>query len=201
MIAVITGDIVNSQREHAEIWLRSLKKLLASWSETPETWEIYRGDEFQLKCSKEDAFWKAVAVKSLIKTHENLDVRLAIGIGEEDFKSEKITESNGSVYVNSGRLLSSIKEDHINLAIATPDAQLNEDLNLLFKWTLLDFDNWSAVSAEIIHMLTQQPNISQEQAAKKLSISQSSVSQRLKRANFELLLETDRYYRKKISQL
>lgn len=201
MIAVITGDIVNSQREHAEIWLRSLKKLLASWSETPETWEIYRGDEFQLKCSKEDAFWKAVAVKSLIKTHENLDVRLAIGIGEEDFKSEKITESNGSVYVNSGRLLSSIKEDHINLAIATPDAQLSEDLNLLFKWTLLDFDNWSAVSAEIIHMLTQQPNISQEQAAKKLSISQSSVSQRLKRANFELLLETDRYYRKKISQL
>ncbi len=201
MIAVITGDIVNSQREHAEIWLRSLKKLLASWSETPETWEIYRGDEFQLKCSKEDAFWKAVAVKSLIKTHENLDVRLAIGIGEDDFKSEKITESNGSVYVNSGRLLSSIKEDHINLAIATPDAQLNEDLNLLFKWTLLDFDNWSAVSAEIIHMLTQQPNISQEQAAKKLSISQSSVSQRLKRANFELLLETDRYYRKKISQL
>ena len=201
MIAVITGDIVNSQKEHAETWLKSLKNLLASWSETPETWEVYRGDEFQVKCSREEALLKAVAIKSLINTHENLDVRLAIGIGDEDFKSEKITESNGSAYVNSGRLLSEIKEDHRNLAIATPDAQLNEDLNLLFKWTLLDFDNWSAVSAEIIHMLTQEPNISQEQAAQKLSISQSSVSQRLKRANFDLLLETDRYFRKKITQL
>ena len=40
-----------------------------------------------------------------------------------------------------------------------------------------------------------------EQAAQKLNISQSSVSQRLKRANYDLILETDKYFRKKISQL
>jgi hypothetical protein len=30
---------------------------------------------------------------------------MAIGIGEESFSSEKITESNGTAYVHSGRLL------------------------------------------------------------------------------------------------
>lgn len=201
MIAVITGDIVNSQKEHAETWLNKLKNLFASWARSPENWEIYRGDEIQIKCTPEEAFWKSVSIKSLIKTHENLDVRLAIGIGEEDFASEKITESNGSAYVYSGRLLSEIKEDGRNFSIATSNSTINQDLNLLFKWTSLDWDNWSAVSAEMIHMLSQQPHISQEQAAQKLNISQSSVSQRLKRANYELLLETDRYFRKKIKQL
>ncbi len=201
MIAVITGDIVNSQQSDTELWLQKLKNLLAGWAESPAQWEIYRGDEFQYKCKVDEVFWKVISIKSLVKTFENLDVRIAVGIGNEVFTSEKITESNGSAYVNSGRLLNDIKAEGRTLAIKTPNDNVDLDLNTLFKWVSLDFDNWSAVSAEIIHLLIQDQSLNQEQAAQQLNISQSSVSQRLKRANYDLILETERYFRKKISQL
>ncbi|MBP6378618.1 MAG: winged helix-turn-helix transcriptional regulator [Kaistella sp.] len=201
MIAIITGDIINSQKTDSELWLPKLKELLGRWSATPETWEVYRGDEFQLKCSVDEVFNKSLAIKSLIKTFENLDVRLAIGIGNEVFLSEKITESNGSAYVNSGRLLNDIKTDGRTLAIQTETDKVNRDLNILFKWTSIDFDNWTVATAEIIHRLLINPELTQEELAKELNITQSSVSQRIKRSNFDLILETDLYFRKKITEL
>ncbi|SFI71535.1 SatD family (SatD) [Kaistella treverensis] len=201
MIAIITGDIINSQMSDSELWLPKLKDLMASWSESPENWEIYRGDEFQLKCSVDEVFRKALLLKSLIRTFENLDVRLAIGIGNEVFLSEKITESNGSAYVNSGRLLTEIKSQGKTLAIQTENDKVNRDLNILFKWAAIDFDNWTAATAEIIHQLLVNPALTQDELAKALNITQSSVSQRLKRANFDLLQETDQFFRKKIAEL
>lgn len=201
MIAIITGDIINSQKSDTEAWLPNLKDLLGTWSETPSNWEVYRGDEFQLKCSVDEVFHKALLIKSLIKTAENLDVRIAIGIGNEIFRSEKITESNGSAYVNSGRLLTDIKALGKTLAIQTENDKVNRDLNILFKWAAIDFDNWTAATAEIIHQLLRNSDLTQEELARELNITQSSVSQRLKRANFELLQETDQYFRKKIAEL
>ncbi|WP_304344591.1 helix-turn-helix domain-containing protein [Chryseobacterium koreense] len=50
-------------------------------------------------------------------------------------------------------------------------------------------------------MILKNPKISQEEIAKKFKITQSSVSQRIKRANLDLILETDQYFRKKIAEL
>lgn len=201
MIAVITGDIINSQNSNTEVWISGLKNLLKNWGATPKEWEIYRGDEFQLKCEIDNVFRYFVAIKSLIRTYENLDVRIAIGIGEEQFSSEKITESNGSAYVNSGRLLNELKAQGRTLAIRTPDEKLDRDLNMVFKWCSVDFDNWTAAVSEIIHEFITNENITQEDLARKLNITQSSVSQRSKRANLELIKETDHYFRKKIVEL
>lgn len=201
MIAIITGDIINSQNSSSEIWLPELKNLFVQWSPTPQTWEVYRGDEFQLKCSVSEVFAKALMIKSLIKTFDNLDVRLAIGIGNEIFLSEKITESNGSAYVNSGRLLGDIKTEARTLAIQTDNEKVTRDLNILFKWASIDFDNWTVATSQIIHRLLTQEGITQDQLAKDFNISQSSVSQRLKRANYDLIQETDVFFRKKIAEL
>lgn len=201
MIAIITGDIINSQKSDTELWLPELKNLLGLWSSTPENWEIYRGDEFQLKCNVDEVFRKAMLIKSLIKTFENLDVRIAIGIGNEVFLSEKITESNGSAYVNSGRLLTEIKTQGKTLVIQTENDKVNRDLNILFKWAAIDFDNWTAATAEIIYQLLSNSDLTQDELAKTLNITQSSVSQRLKRANFDLIQETDQFFRKKITEL
>lgn len=201
MIAIITGDIINSQKSETELWLPKLKNLMGSWSTTPENWEVYRGDEFQLKCSVDQVFHRALMLKSLIRTFENLDVRLAIGVGNEVFRSEKITESNGSAYVNSGRLLTDIKAQGRTLAIQTENEKVNRDLNILFKWASIDFDNWTAATAQIVHQLLCNAELTQDELAKELNITQSSVSQRLKRANFDLIHETDQFFRKKISEL
>jgi len=201
MIAVITGDIINSQHADTEVWITRLKHLLEKWGSAPDTWEIYRGDEFQFKCRIDDVFWRFLAIKSLIKSVENLDVRMAIGIGEESFSSEKITESNGTAYVNSGRLLNDLKSDGHTVAIKTSSDPVDRDLNILLKWSSKDFDNWTMATAEIIHEMIMNQDITQEDLAKRFAISQSSVSQRLKRANYELIVETNQYFRKKISEL
>lgn len=201
MIAIITGDLINSQQTDPESWLPRLKDLLESWVVGPQNWEIYRGDEFQVKSSVNDVFQKALMIKSLIKTAENLDVRLAIGIGNEVFLSEKITESNGSAYVNSGRLLNEIKHEGRSLAICTDNEKVNRDINILFKWASIDFDSWSVATAQIVHRMLINKDLTQEQLAKDLNITQSSVSQRLKRANYDLVLETDAFFRKKIAEL
>lgn len=201
MIAVITGDIINSQHADTEVWITKLKNLLENWGSTPQTWEIYRGDEFQFKCNIDDVFWYFLAIKSIIKSQENLDVRMAIGIGEESFSSEKITESNGTAYVHSGRLLNDLKSDGHTVAIKTSNESVDRDLNILLKWASKDFDNWTMATAEIIHEMIMNQDITQEDLAKKFTISQSSVSQRLKRANYELIIETNQYFRKKISEL
>ncbi|WP_431609610.1 SatD family protein [Chryseobacterium sp. 'Rf worker isolate 10'] len=201
MIAVITGDIINSQHADTEVWITKLKHLLEKWGSAPGTWEIYRGDEFQFKCKIDDVFWRFLAIKSLIKSQENLDVRMAIGIGEESFSSEKITESNGTAYVNSGRLLNDLKSDGHTVAIKTSSDPVDRDLNILLKWSSKDFDNWTMATSEIIHEMIMNQDITQEDLAKRFAISQSSVSQRLKRANYELIVETNQYFRKKISEL
>ena len=201
MIAVITGDIINSQQTETELWITQLKNLLEKWGSAPETWEIYRGDEFQLKCSIDDVFWRFLAIKSLIKSNENLDVRIAIGIGDESFSSEKITESNGTAYVNSGRLLNDLKSDGHTVSIKTSNSSVDRDLNILLKWSSKDFDSWTMATSEIIHEMIMNKDTTQEDLAKKFSISQSSISQRLKRANYELIVETNEYFKKKISEL
>ncbi|UKB86146.1 SatD family protein [Chryseobacterium sp. MEBOG06] len=201
MIAVITGDIINSQHADTEVWITRLKNLLDTWGSAPGTWEIYRGDEFQFKCSIDSVFWHFLAIKSLIKSQENLDVRIAIGIGEESFSSDKITESNGTAYVHSGRLLNDIKNDGHTVAIKTSSDAVDRDLNILLKWSSKDFDNWTMATAEIIHEMIMNQDITQEDLAKRFAISQSSISQRLKRANYELIVETNQYFRKKISEL
>lgn len=201
MIAVITGDIINSQHADTEVWITKLKNLLAKWGSSPHTWEIYRGDEFQMKCSIDDVFWRFLAIKSLIKSQENLDVRIAIGIGEENFSSEKITESNGTAYVNSGRLLNDLKSDGHTVSIKTSNDSLDRDLNILLKWSSKDFDSWTMATSEIIHEMIMNQDNTQEDLAKKFTISQSSISQRLKRANYDLIVETNHYFKKKISEL
>lgn len=201
MIAVITGDIINSQQTETELWITQLKNLLEKWGSAPEIWEIYRGDEFQLKCRIDDVFWRFLAIKSLIKSNENLDVRIAIGIGDENFSSEKITESNGSAYVNSGRLLNDLKSDGHTVSIKTSNSSVDRDLNILLKWSSKDFDSWTMATSEIIHEMIMNKDTTQEDLAKKFSISQSSISQRLKRANYDLIVETNEYFKKKISEL
>ena len=103
--------------------------------------------------------------------------------------------------MSSGRLLNDIKTDGRTLAIQTETDKVNRDLNILFKWTSIDFDNWTVATAEIIHRLLINPELTQEELAKELNITQSSVSQRIKRSNFDLILETDLYFRKKITEL
>jgi hypothetical protein len=201
MIAVITGDIVNSEQYPSSIWMPILKKVLNKYGVQPEIWDIYRGDEFQLKTSPLIALAAAIQIKAVIKSVKNLDVRIAIGIGDETYSGGRITEANGSAYKRSGRMFETLKEEKRTLALASGNDTQDHILNLMIKLALDFMDDWSTVSANTVAYTLEHPESSQEAMARHFKIKQSAVSQRQKRSRIQLLQELLEYYQLTIKQI
>ena len=201
MTAILTADIINSRKLSSKIWINDLKAFLNTFGQSPNDWEIYRGDEFQLEIKNpEDALLVAFQLKAFCKSIK-LDVRISIGFGEKTYKSRKITESNGSAFIRSGESFETLKKQKLNLAIRSPDTIFDEELNLMLKLSLSFMDNWLQQSAEFVIVAIQNPTLSQEEIGMLLGINQAAVSRRQKRANYELIKELDLYFRKKIKTL
>ena len=130
MIAIITGDIINSRSEDVNLWLPKLKEELNKIGKEPKYWEIYRGDSFQLQTTPMKALLIALNLKATIKQFKTLDVRMAIGIGTISYQVEKITESNGEAFINSGECFENLKKQ--TLAIKSPWPAFDETINLIY---------------------------------------------------------------------
>lgn len=199
MIAVITGDIIHSKHHKPEQWLELLKQLFKNAGTLVGQWEIYRGDEFQVEVpDPENALLMALLIKATIKKISTLDVRLSIGIGEKTYTGKKVSESNGPAFSNSGEQLSGMKRQKINLLLKSGNEALDKELNIILKLGSVIWDNWSEVSAELAVILLQNPKQVQEKIAQTLGIKQAAVSQRYKRAELALVLETEEYFKEKI---
>ena len=212
MVAIITGDIIASRKlVNQEKWLSPLKNLLATWGDSPKDWKLDRGDSFQVEITNiEDVLKKALEIKALIKqvapidehnTISTIDVRLAIGIGEKTYSGESISESNGSAFINSGEKFDVLKKENVTLGIKTPWQEFDEEINLYLKLAGTFMDKWSVSSAEIMQIILNNPNTTQEVIGAKLGIQQSGVSRRWNRANANEILEVEKIFRKKINTL
>lgn len=201
MIVILTGDIINSRKTTSKKWMEDLKSIFQTVGKSPNDWEIYRGDEFQLEIKNiEDALLIAFQIKAFFKSI-NLDVRMSLGFGDKTHKTRKITESNGSAFIRSGETFETLKKQKLNLAVNSGNATFDEDLNLMLKLSLSFMDNWLQQSGEFVVVAIQNPTLSQEEIGVKLGINQAAVSRRQKRANYELVKELDLYYRQKIKTL
>ncbi|MGB3776328.1 MAG: SatD family protein [Leeuwenhoekiella sp.] len=199
MIAIITGDIVNSREGNVEEWINLLKTTLNQYGGEPKHWEIYRGDSFQMATDPEQALLAAIHTKATIKQLKQLDVRMAIGIGEISYRPAKITESNGTAFIRSGACFESLKKQ--TLAVQTGEENLDLSLNIMLSLSLLIADHWSPTVASVIKMTLENPKLNQMEVAHLLDKSQSSVSEALKRGGFEEIMALNKYYKMKIATL
>ncbi|HAH54369.1 MAG TPA: hypothetical protein DCM02_03555 [Flavobacterium sp.] len=201
MIAIITGDIVNSRKLSSKIWIDGLKKLLNTFGKNPIEWDIYRGDEFQLEVKNpEDALVVALQIKSYFKSIK-MDVRMSIGLGDMTYKAKKISESNGTAFSRSGEVFETLKKQKINLAINSGNEAFDDEINLMLRLSLTFMDNWFIQSAEFVLTAIENPSLSQEEIGVKLGINQAAVSRRRKRAQFDLVMEVEKYFRNKIKTI
>lgn len=196
--SIITGDIINSRKGKNYEWLKSLKEVLNQFGKEPEQWEIYRGDSFQMEVPASDALKSAILIKASIKQYKELDVRLAIGIGEKDYQADKITESNGTAFVFSGECFESLKKS--GMAIKSNQKEFDETMNLYLDLASLIMNNWTPNSAEVVKISIENPNKTQEELAQILSISQSNISARMKRAGFDEIMRLEKHFRKLIQK-
>ena len=201
MIAIITGDIINSRGHNSMEWMSKLKSCLTQWGDTPSTWEIYRGDEIQLRIKVKHALFAAIQLKALIKSIKGLDIRMGIGVGSETYIGAGVSESNGTAYQRSGKTLEELKENKVTLMFTSSDEEYNKTMNLILKLASDFMDDWSPVSAEMVFLSLSRPNESQQNLAEQLNIKQSAVSQRKKRARLNLVEDLLAYYQRTINTI
>lgn len=201
MVSIITGDIIGSRQLQPKDWIDGLKKLFNLFGKNPIEWEIYRGDEFQIEIKNpEDALLSSLLIKAYLRTLK-LDARMSIGFGDKTHKAKKISESNGTAFIYSGELFETLKKQKTTLALKSGNADFDIKLNLMLRLSLTFMDNWLVPAAEFIVIAIQNPTLSQEEIGLKLGINQAAVSRRQKRAQFDLMMDLDRYFRSQIKEL
>lgn len=212
MLAVITGDIIDSRSlGNQEEWLIPIQSLFSKWGRVNETWEIFRGDSFQLEVLDPlDALQKAFLIKATIKSIIGdqlqkrmgpVDVRMSIGIGEKQNDFTPIGTRTGSAYFHSGEAFELLRKKEQNLMIKSDWEDFDREINLMFKLALIVMDNWTVNAAEIVAIGLENPSLKQIEIASMLELEQQSVSGRFKRAYFEELMELDNVYRLKLKKL
>lgn len=212
MVAVLTADLIDSSHYKEEVLeqvLNTLKEefifIANAYGEDIVRFKIYRGDSFQGVVKKpEEALQIALQLKTalnrihLMETRKSrayskiVDLKLAIGLGTQDFEREAISESNGQAFQFSGRTLDEMKTDIRKTRIKTAWEDVNGEFNTsLF---LLDTitDKWTTASAEVVYYLLR--GLKEKEVAAEINISQSAVNQRKKAAGWEAISAlVDRY--------
>lgn len=200
MQAILTGDIISSRKVDSEIWLNSLKALFGQYGVQPKDWEIYRGDSFQIKTEPAFALKLAYIIKANVKKLNQLDARIGIGIGDINYQSDKLSESNGDAFIFAGECFDSLKTN--TLAIKTTWPQFDLTINTMLEIFALTADGWTSKSAEMILKALQHPELNQQQLAAALNKkSQSAISAGLKRGGYDELLKLLNYYQQQLKNL
>ena len=146
----------------------------------------------------ENALYYAIRIKASLKSNENIDVRMAIGIGDITYNAHKVTESNGSAFVFSGEKFEMLKKDKQNLAIKSNWPAFDKEMNLCLKLSLMVMDNWTVTAAQIVNTILEHPGKSQEELGKIAGIKQNAISNRIRRAYFNEIMEVDGMFANKL---
>ncbi|MGV8878917.1 MAG: helix-turn-helix transcriptional regulator [Sphingobacteriaceae bacterium] len=196
---VLTGDIAGFTTippDKRVIIIKDLKKILNSWVAQPGYAEIFRGDSFQLLFKDiAEALKRAIQLRCWLKSQHAkknktlLDAKIAIGIGDIAYFSERILDADGEAFHLSGRTFDVMKAP--GLKIMTADETLNKQLDIILSLLDAIISTLTTGQAEVLFMLME--NKTQTDIATELNIAQSAVNNRIKLAQWKNIDKTLQY--------
>lgn len=195
MIAVITGDIINSRKVAVEEWQPKLRRFLQNRIKDSSKWEIYRGDSFQIQVNIEEVLEIVLLIKALIKTNSIIDVRISIGIGKGDFFANRVTESYGEAFIFSGESFETLKDK--TLTLKTTSSSFDEIFIPVFSLVSFIANQWKPVTAEIFFTALSNKELLQKEIAQLLKRDSTTVSRALKRAAYYEILSIIKLFNQK----
>ena len=211
--AIITGDIIHSTKLDAEYRTKlfnHIAKALKQWDKNYDMRsETFRGDSFQCLINKPVIALRILLIQKTFIRNLNpseiynvsnqrkpknqkqmiiptwiLDARIAIGIGNVDYISNRLASSNGEAFVLSGQLLDNLKSRKQSIGIATND-RYQDELETEFKLLDAIIAKTTALQCQVIlHKLL---GFTENHIAEKLKINQSAVNQRSMNGNWNAI--------------
>lgn len=192
---VITGDIIKSTTVKTE-WRETLLNSIRSVADelallTPLKLEFFRGDSFQVVVANpEEALKVAVLLRAGLKSKtpqeskNPWDARIALGIGDISYSSDKVVVSDGEAFHYSGWELDEIGKRR--LAVRTRWEDVNDELKVSTAFADDIISGWSFSQAFVIYsaLLYQIP---QREIAHKINKSAQNVSKLLGAAKENLI--------------
>ena len=197
-IGVITGDIIDSTKILEEGYrdkLLSTMHLAIQEMTDYKLWgrvkiEIFRGDSFQITVDEPTYITDiAIAFRSKLIANSGSDTRwdarLGLGIGEQEYLSEKISESDGQAFHLSGQAFDSLQKND-RLAILTPQTNINEELWVSTSFVDEIISNWTLLQASTFYTYITE-NLSQKEIATKEKKSPQAISKIFIAGKFNLI--------------
>ncbi len=197
-IGVITGDIIDSTKILEEGYrdkLLSTMHLAIQEMNDYKLWgrvkiEIFRGDSFQITVDEPTYITDiAIAFRSKLIANSGSDTRwdarLGLGIGEQEYLSEKISESDGQAFHLSGQAFDSLQKND-RLAILTPQTNINEELWVSTSFVDEIISNWTLLQASTFYTYITE-NLSQKEIATKEKKSPQAISKIFIAGKFNLI--------------
>ncbi len=180
LIAVITGDLIDSRKVDAAIWMPVLDDALKHIS---SRYDIYRGDSFQAEVELEQAIHHLFYIKAKIKSLKNLDVRMTMGIGTVDYQDAHVRTSAGDAFLFAGERFDTLKKETV--AIRSPWSDLDEGIELMLQLSMEIAGRWTENMAEAVAVSLLHPGMNQHELAAVLNRKyQSQVSTELNKAGY-----------------
>lgn len=192
MIAVLTADVVHSTKLddlQYQAMIRTLKLLLGTVATQTDVYsDIYRGDGFQaVFTNPKDAVRLSLVIKlGLLTQIPDLSVSLtqSLAVGDYTSLNTKTGESNGPVFVASGRGLEQAKKGTFNIELSTENTQ-GFDIATAFLDHQLNQLSIKQASVGYLYLLHGFPE--QNQLATELKMTRQNVATHLKRGAFDLI--------------
>ncbi|RQO32262.1 hypothetical protein DBR32_01240 [Taibaiella sp. KBW10] len=201
MIAIISGKIVHAWQVNPNTWLFKLKQYFNSFGAAPVTWEIFGGNAFLLKVrNPAEALWIAFCIKAIFRQIPLLDISLSVTIGTEDTEGKTLRTSTGNIYSQTHWETEDPIPKQALFTLSSPSEPFDRQLNLLLEFALINMNSWSMAEAEMAELCIVFPEKNQQEIADWLQIKQSAVSQRKKRAHFDLIQKLNEYYKQLFHQ-
>jgi hypothetical protein len=187
LIAVITGDIVNSSA------LTEAQKMIIKDSIEHHMQEgillkprFYRGDSFQLAVKPVVALLIVLKFRMEVRRKsETSDLRVSIGIGDADIWNENVLLADGSAFERSGKNLDELKKKELNIIVVTGNKELDRELETYCYLADSLLKNLSSTQADVLYYKLNR--MSQDQIGEILRISQPSVSKTLKASKWKVI--------------
>ena len=201
MVAILTGDVVNSSKlttEQRSALINKLEQFLEVQKKTYSDmeFEIYRGDAVQIKLYQPD---KSITLAIIIRVFVlslGSDIRISIGIGDIDITEKEIKISSGQAFVFSGHSLDSMKSRD-RLIFKSPYEKLDVDINVVNNIMMALINMWTLNRSKImLHLLL---GISRDEICKKFGFGNPTLSKTLLGAGYPELKDSIQWAENKIN--